>query len=125
MKKDLTMLTVQNNAIDRALRLLDAVGCKYGVVTPDGRTFGALPAQPTAPPSRPRKRRPATNFRQTGYSQKLRQMQVGDVERFFPPTGASAQQMQKTIHGTCCRLWGKGSFTTAVIKGAVEVLRMA
>jgi hypothetical protein len=118
------MLTTQNNAIDRALKLLDAVGCQYGIVTPDGRSFGVLPAKATVA-SRPRKRKPPTNFRQTGYPQKLRQMKVGDVERFTPPAGAPAPRMQKTIHGTCCRLWGAGSFTTAVTNGAVEVLRVS
>jgi hypothetical protein len=116
------MYLTQINAIDKALKLLDAAGCIYGVKTPDGRTFGTIPtAQPTF--SRPKKRRAPINFRQTGYTAKLRVLKVGEVEACLPPTGASPQLLQKTIHSFCYRTWGAGNFTTAIVNGAVEVLR--
>jgi hypothetical protein len=117
------MFITQANAIDKALKLLDAAGCTYGVKAPDGRTFGTIPM--VLPPAtiRSRKRRPQINFRQTGYPAKLRPLKVGEVEICQPPQGATAQQLQKTIHSFCHRHWGSGNFTTAIFNGAVEVLR--
>ena len=116
------MFTVQRTAIDKALKILDAAGCDYWAKAPDGQTFGVLPAMapPVAPP---RKRRPPINFRQTGYTEALRPLQVGQVAVLKPPLGATARQMYKTVYTFCYTAWGVGNFQIAITKGCVEVLR--
>lgn len=77
----------------------------------------------TASP-KPAKRK-LNNFKDTGYIEQLRTMQVGDVLTFVAPEGKTAKQYRGAISGTAHNFWGAGSSTTSINGNAVEILRIS
>lgn len=72
--------------------------------------------------AKPRRKKTQRNFRQTGYRQKLAQMKEGDVIEIVTAPFRPGE-MQKAVCAVAHRMWGKGSYQTAVNGKVLEVMR--
>jgi hypothetical protein len=114
---------VQQQALKRALLLLDGIKCKYAVVDPLGNKHGSLEIK------EPTKRTTNTEFvfgeRSKYARQFLKDMPIGGVVEV--PKGPYELHMVQSI-GTSVsqKMWGIGSVTTTVNrdKNCVEFLRL-
>lgn len=113
-------MSIKDKTLQNAIKLLDVLGCQYAIIDHNGDKWGGLE---TAKP-KPVKRK-LNNFKDTGYIEQLKTMQVGDVLTFVAPEGKTANQYRGAISGTACNLWGAGSSTTSVNGNAVEILRIS
>lgn len=73
--------------------------------------------------AKPRRKKAQRNFRQTGYRNQLNQMKVGDKVQ-LPTTPYRPAEMQKAVCAVCHRMWGTGSYQTAIAGQFLEVLRL-
>lgn len=102
----MSMMQVEKKALEKALRMLDALGCRYGVETEDGETFGvALQAE--------KKRSSVRNPGCSQYcEQHIRDLNVG--EKLTVPVGEyDPPAIQACLAYAATKLFGRGSITTA------------
>lgn len=116
-------MDIKKDAINKAIRLLDAVKAQYKIITEDGEKFGVLEVMPPASTRTMRYR----VFAQTGYMEKIKTLEVGSVISFSPPDGSTAEQMRSAVCGSLNRLFGAGSCMTTINKvtSQVEILRVS
>jgi len=113
-------MSIKDKTLQNAIKLLDVLGCQYAIIDHNGDKWGGLEiAKPKAC------KRILNNFKDTGYIEQLRTMQVGDVLTFVAPEGKTAKQYRGAISGTAHNLWGPGSSTTSISGNAVEILRIS
>jgi hypothetical protein len=115
------MEKVEFAALEKAMRLLDATGCKYRICTPGGSWFGDLNlAKPK------RKFKYPKGEKVTYLRQHLDSIQVGDVVK-VPSDKYDIGDLQKSISSYLSKTLGPKSHTTAMNRDAncVEVLRVA
>lgn len=117
-------MSVNQIALDRALKLLDAAGVQYAVIGLDGVKHGALEvAQPKA-----KKRRPLRyaygEFRDY-FMPYLRGMKPGDSVK-IPFGKYEAEELRGPLSSWCTNNWGNGNTITSIDRkaGHVEVLRV-
>ena len=115
-------MDIKKDAINKAIRLLDAVKAKYKIITEDGEEFGELEVM--VKPKYSLRRRV---FAETGYIEKIKPMAVGDVVTLSPPDGSTCEQMRSAVCGTLNRMYGAGACMTTINKvtNQVEVLRVS
>lgn len=110
--------TIIEKVIDTAARNLTAAGCKFAIITPDGRTLGELTVD------QPKKRRRVNSFVETGYQVRIAEMNVGDVE-VFDAEGHDPESFRKVIIAHAGYCFGNGNATTRVEGGKIELMRLA
>ena len=121
MQKDINFVpAIIQDTISKAIKLLDATGCKYKVIAPDDAEYGELKIQPPA-----KKVRKINNFRKTGYVDVIKNQKIGEVKIFNPPDGATPKAMQKAIAGTAAVIHGNGNYRSMITETHVEGLRIA
>lgn len=118
------MPAVIKQTVEKAVKLLDATGSSYKVITADGTEYGKLEVVP------PRKRKINTD-REYGAIRKYYDRfvkydaQIGDVFEIPVSQGFTAEEIRG---GVCAKLtghWGKGTYTTAIVEDRVQILRTA
>lgn len=114
------MNTVKALAIDQALRLLNASGCKYFVIDEEGKTYGEIPSVTKSKKQRKYKPGLMSNY----FKPFLVNVKIGDVavipfNDFDPPTLSGA------ITAYLSRTWGKQSYKSCTTNSSVEILRCA
>ncbi len=112
------MNTVKALAIDKALRLLNASGCKYFVIDEEGKTYGELPTAKKL--KKPRKYKPglmANYFKPFLIDAKIGDVVVIPFNDFDPRTLSGA--ITAYLSGT----WGKQSYKSCTTNSSVEILR--
>jgi hypothetical protein len=114
-------LNIKDKTLAQAIKMLDALQVQYKVIGFDGVEYGALEVIP------PKKKKivRSRHFAATGYIEKLKAMQVGDVIELVPPDGDRPEQLRAAITGTANRLFGGGNATTHCTKELVQVMRLA
>ena len=114
----MAMMQVEKKALERALRILDAIGCRYGVETEDGETFGVEL-------QKDRKRASVKNAGCTDYcEQHIKDLNVG--EKLTIPCGQyDASAVQSCLSNAASKLFGRGSIATTRNEksGCIEVMR--
>lgn len=112
--------TIIEKVIDQAVRNLQSAGCKFAVITPDGRKLGELHVdQP-----KKHKRHRMHNFTVTGYGPKVKAMKVGDV-LVFDVGEFNAEAYRKTIIAAALQTFGKGNATSSIQGDTIELMRLA
>lgn len=124
MASETGLMPIQQAELNRALRLLQAFGCKYCVITPGGATFGDLKVS-----DEPVKRRKALEYPYGTVSNFLREAfnfkrAVGDVF-VLDPKEYGIQRVQSTLGSMLIREWGHGTYVTQTNNGMIAVLRTA
>lgn len=115
------MEKVEFLALEKAIRLLDATGCKYRICTPGGNWFGDLNLEKPK-----RKFKYPKGEKVTYLRQHLGNIQVGDVVK-VPSDKYDIGDLQKSISSYLSKTLGPKSHTTAMNRddNCVEVLRVA
>lgn len=115
------MEKVEFAALEKAMRLLDATGCKYRICTPGGNLFGDLKLERSK-----RKFKYPKGEKVTYLRQHLEKIQVGNVVK-VPSDKYDIADLQKSISSYLSKTLGPKSHTTALNRDAncVEVLRVA
>lgn len=113
-------MSIKEKTLQQAIKLLDALGCNYKVISSDGAEFGSLEVV----------KQQARNvrhrvFANTGYIDKVKVMSVGEVLTLNPPDGSTAEEMRSAVCGTAHRLLGSGNYVTSIENNHVEILRTA
>lgn len=117
------MKEIQLKELQRMINFIEAVGCQYKIITPDGEEFGKLETKPA------RKRRE-------------RRHEYGELIAFYKPQvdlesaiGSVQEisvgdfQAEEIRSGVCSMLskaWGKEAYTTSINRktNKIEVLRI-
>jgi hypothetical protein len=112
--------SVQQLAIERAIRLLTAAKAAFAVQMPNGSFVGELTVAVKSP------RRKANNWRiaMPGYINQVKAMQIGDVVSWTVKTDESIESFRSTVSSQGCQLYGKGAFMTAVTGHYLEAMRV-
>lgn len=119
------MKDIQTRELQRAIKFIEAIGCDYAVVTPDGETYSSGLEVVEA------KERTRAPLRYA----------YGEIAKFYKPQiniAAEIGEVQEIvlgkftaedIRGGVCsflsREWGKDTYTTNITEHCVEVLRIA
>lgn len=119
------MSDLRDEAIKRALILLNAGKARYKIIMEDGTEYGDLKLAPPEPPEKTMKRNRV--FRngelKTHYSPYLDALNPGDLAQIpvgdFPP-----ESLRSAITAAACNRWGKGAAMSCIKDGSVELLRL-
>lgn len=111
---------IQQIALSKALKSLNALNVSYKVIDNDGVEYGDLDVVK----KKSRTRRHGI-FQATGYQSKVDALSVGESAIFTPPEGTTAKEMQKPISARANKTFGAGNFMSTVVDGQVEIMRLA
>ena len=119
------MSDLRNEAVRRAVLLLNAGKAQYKIIAEDGTEYGELKLAPPEPPEKTMKRNRV--FRngelKTHYSPYLEKLNPGDLAQIpvgdFPP-----ESLRSAITAAACNRWGKGAAMSCIRDGSVELLRL-
>lgn len=118
----LQMSQIQEQALKRAIAMLEGMKCSYAIIDPLGNKHGLLEVKEPAQ----RGVREYPHGERSNYVRAfLANMQVGD-EVDVPMGKYKAIDIQSCIHSAARNLWGKGSITTTMNqpKQVFEILRI-
>ena len=111
--------------IARAVTLLLACGCTFVLSKPDGEIVehGMQASPPIIPVIKPHRKRTVHHFKTTGYIDRIKAMQVGDVE-VFETAGYPFEAYRSAISSQASHQWGKGNGTSIKQGSTVQLLRL-
>ena len=118
---------VQTEALERAIKLLAAAGCKYAIVTADGTKLGTLELA-TAAPAKPRRQmRFPVGTLKAYYAPYVAKVGPGDAVMI--PYGefsdqASKDALRAALCGYCSKAWGNKSYISHMNSQGIELLRI-
>lgn len=114
------MSSIQREAMNRAIRLLNAAGCQYAILTPDGEKLGALEI---IEPKHRTRRMTGIDYRPL-YLEKVKALQPGDCVRIVAPDDIRPNALRSTITAWCSQKYGKGACLTTINGQTIELLRV-
>lgn len=115
------MSTIIDKAINMAVQNLNAAGCRYFIIKPDGTELGDKTLLEPVKPKRHHQK--VYKFAHLGYKATLEGMKAGDVKTFTPPEGVPVESYRKVITATASKVFGSGNYLTAIKDDTVEVMR--
>jgi len=116
------MHELQLQQLVKLIKLMDALGCVYKIITPDGKEFGSLQVQTT--PQRRKGRYPRGELRNFYRKQINQNAAIGEIQIIEPgpyPIEMIRGGVGSMLNGT----WGPGSYVTSIKNKCVELLRIA
>jgi hypothetical protein len=119
----LQMSQIQEQALKRAIAMLDGMKCSYAIIDPLGNKHGLLAVKEPAVRSGGRK---YPHGERSSYVRTfITGMQLGDVVN-VPFGKFDALDVQSSSTSAAHKLWGKGSVTTTINrpKEVVELMRI-
>lgn len=120
----LQMSQIQEQALKRAISMLEGMKCSYAIIDPLGIKHGLLAIK--EPVVRSGVRKHPHGERSTYVRTHLNPMMVGDIA-VIPFGKYDALDVQSSSTSAAHKLWGKGSVTTTInrTKQVVELMRIA
>jgi hypothetical protein len=112
------MNTVKTLAIDQALRLLNASGCKYFVIDESGKTYGELPVEKKSKKQSRYKPGVMSNY----FKPFLVNAKIGDVV-VIPFNDFDPRALSGAITAYLSGTWGKQSYKSCTTNSSIEILR--
>lgn len=116
------MLEIQKKQFDRAVQVLDMLGCTYAIKAPDGTTTGTLQL---ADPVKPKRASPRHDYSLYCIPERVKVMKVGDVDVYKVIGEDSAEGVRSSVSACGSTVFGRGNFTTTVINGEIQCMRTA
>lgn len=119
----LQMSQIQEQALKRAIAMLEGMKCSYAIIDPLGNKHGLLDVKE---PSRRDSVRKHPHGERSGYVRNfICAMSVGDVVD-VPFGKYDALETQRSVTSSARILWGNGSVTTTINrpKAIVEIMRL-
>lgn len=119
-------MSIIEQTVQNAMRLLKATKAKYIIVMPDGTTHTEGDLQLAVVKPRLRKAGPLPIGTYSKMCQPYNNMAVGDVVEFDIPPGGTGKSLHSGITAHFIHLWGKGAMKSCFNKktNKVEVLRV-
>ena len=120
-------MEVEKIAIERALRFLNAAGCKYCILEADGTKHGTLEIVVSKKRTRRPERFPRGSLRDY-YMPFVKDMKVGSAT--LVPYGAfgvdeeSKSALRSAVSSWCSKYWGNKTYITHNNAQGVELLRV-
>ena len=117
------MKELQQKELLRIVKFIEAIGCKYKIITDDGQEFGSLVV--TEEKSHKRKaKRPYGEL--INFYKGLVDLNspVGEVQ-VIPCNDYKPNELRGAICSYVGKSWGNGNYTTCVTDGKIEILRTA
>ena len=118
------MKEIQMRELQRAVKFIEALGCEFKVITPDGQEFGLLEVKPTKDKKRAPLRYAYGEIAKFYKPQLNLQTEIGDVQEIAVGKFA-AEDIRSGVRSLLTKEWGKDSYTTSITEHSVEVLRIA
>lgn len=117
-------MSVNQIALDRALKLLDAAGVQYAVIGFDGDKYGTLEIASPKPAKKKIFRHQHGEFRDY-FKPYIKDLSLGDSVK-IPFGKYEAEELRGPLSSWCSTHWGAGSTITSIDRkaGHVEVLRV-
>lgn len=110
--------------LQRAVKFIEALGCEFKVITPEGDEFGTLEVKVAKNKTRAPLRYAYGEIARFYKPQLNLQSEIGDVQEIavgkFTP-----EDIRSGVCSVLTKEWGKDSYTTSVNDHSVEVLRIA
>ena len=120
-------MEVQKIAIERALRFLDATGCKYCILEVDGTKHGTLEVAIAKEPSRKPSRFPRGTFL-SHYLPFVKNMKPGDSALIpyghFGADQDGKESLRSALSSHCSATWGNKTYITHNNAQGIELLRV-
>lgn len=120
-------MNVQKIAIERALRFLNAAGCKYCILEPDGTKHGALEVAAPKGPTRQASRFPRGAML-AHYMPFVKDLKAGDAALVpygdFGADEGSKSALRGALAAWCSAKWGNKTYITHNNAQGVELLRV-
>lgn len=116
------MSDLRNEAIKRAVLLLQASKAKFKVIAEDGTEYGDLAIAPPVSGIK-RKRMFKSGELQAHYKPYLDKLEPGDLAS-IPILSYPPESLRSAITAAACNRWGKGSAMSCVREDNVELLRI-
>jgi hypothetical protein len=112
--------SIQQVAIEKAIKFLTAAKAAFAVQMPDGSFVGDLVVLTKT------RRRKVNNWclEMPGYIQKIQAMQIGDVLSWEVESRERGEAFRSAASSQGSQLYGKGAFMTTVSENSVEALRV-
>lgn len=118
------MKEIQMRELQRAVKFIEALGCEFKVITPEGDEFGTLEVKVAKNKTRAPLRYAYGEIARFYKPQLNLQSEIGDVQEIavgkFTP-----EDIRSGVCSVLTKEWGKDSYTTSVNDHSVEVLRIA
>ena len=126
------MLEIQKQQFNKALGILNMLGCEYAIKLTDGQIIGKLPVADAASikvgkNGKVRKaRKPSRDYSTFCIPDKVNAMGVGDVLVIEARDGFTPVEIQANVCTYGVHRFGKGNFTTTnnKAKNCVEAMRL-
>lgn len=117
------MKEIQQREFNRAIAVLEALGCEYKIITKTGEQFGGLEVVVAKPKKRAANRYPYGAL--TSYARGLVDMDLaaGDVQS-VPVGEFDAESVRSVVCIMLTKAWGTDTYTTAVSGDHVDVMRI-
>ena len=119
------MKEIQQREFNRAIAVLEALGCEYKIITKTGEQFGGLEvvAKPKKVKKRAANRYPYGAL--TSYAREVVNMDLaaGDVQS-VPVGEFDAESVRSSICIMLTKAWGTDTYTTSVSGDHVDVMRI-
>ena len=117
------MKEIQLKELQRAIKFIEAIGCKFKIITPEGEEFGVLELKPPKP-KRDHAHGEITNFVKANLDLKA---EIGSVQQIFVPVKYKPLNIQATTCHILSKEWGKENYTTCLNKNtaSIDILRIA
>jgi len=118
-------MSVNQIALDRALKLLDAAGVQYAVIGLDGVKHGVLEVAEEKSKKKRALRYAYGEFRDY-FMPYIKDMEPGDSVK-IPPGKYQLEELRGPLSSWCSTNWGAGNTITSIDRkaGHVEVLRVS
>lgn len=120
------MKDVQVSALNKAIKLLDAIGAEY-IIAPQGEdriVKGNLMAVERKRSKRKPSKHPFGTFTHLYRNVGVDKMEPGDVVS-IPTNGFGKAEIQRSLGAFANGLWGRGNFTTHSNSKEVQIMRIA
>jgi hypothetical protein len=118
------MKDIQLKEFQRAVKFIDALGCTYKIITPEGEEFGTLEVKPIKDRKRAPLRYPYGEISKFYKPQLNLQAEIGEVQEIAIGK-FTAEDIRSGVSSMLSREWGVDTYTTNINDSAVEILRTA
>lgn len=118
------MKDIQIKELQRAIKFIDALGCNYKIITPQGEEFGTLETKPAKDRKRAPLRYPYGEIAKFYRPQLNLQAEIGDVQEIALGK-FTGEEIRRGVCSLLSKEWGVDTYTTNISDSAVEVLRIA
>ena len=115
------MHELQLQQIAKFIKLMDALGCVYKIITPDGKEFGSLLVQTQ---KKKKGRYPRGELRNFYRKQINQNVAIGEIQ-IIDPGPYPLEMIRGGIGSMLTGTWGPGSYVTSIKNKCVELLRIS